>query len=418
MSVWHEQILLLDSYGGDIPVRDLIVDKNDEITKISDGCSLVKEVLGNHRSFFDKFYYDWAFEKESYEYTPEVYWQLRALLQVACYGEKIASNPNLDNLNNIVTRQLFVTRYDLGSPKCFSTKNIRFISLPNGFVEAVGYIFSAFMEWVVELNEGTSPAWDLVLSKPKRSYDSARAGERTYLIIAKAITDYVKDIDVYGVDAVWKVVEDVNFFSKVPVELKYKDFSQFEIDTQHVVVDFAISHELGHILQGTVTNNSNISSENYLAIEKNADEVGFAFYATSNCYRHKVFKNAMIDDATKVIFGPIAFFAFSTLRRALLHSILSKKLSVLKDRSIAERLDREQFSLNLELSRSSSMFPVIQRYLNWLISQDVAVSRDSLNCLENFLSNIREFNSFVIQTVNSIPDASISEVITVCNNIS
>lgn len=206
--------------------------------------------------------------------------------------------------------------------------------------------------------------------------------------------------------------------SNIPLELQFEEYSQFEIDVQHVVVDFIISHELGHMLQN-VGYKSRVASNTDLTNEIDADKNGFiCFYASSHGYRSKVFHGLDIDEATRVILGPVSFFAFSNLRWSLLHGLLSKKVEVLQDANAGNRLIREQAHFETERIRARNMFNTIDMYLRYLLQKGLVKSVPSLDLVGVFLANVAEFADMIRETINSMSDADLRQAVPISETLS
>jgi hypothetical protein len=307
----------LDTYGSDAEVRTRAADPQQQRPKIMVACQWLKDHWDAVGLYIKAQGYEWSLDAGTYELATEAYWQARAIQQLACMWEmeRQAGRPARDT-SGVVLRQNLVTRYDSMSPRYQPWEGIHFVTLTQAYFDFAHLVWSAFGHWCRLANPEPRAIWDAVTA-PIDLGPVIKDDPWLLELIARQLAEPARDFDIFKPDAAGLIAQTVPFFSRAAGIAPISEADPFIEHLSYLLADFSIAHELGHRMAGHILPVGELSDNEYLAREVEADRWGFDLFRASWGWRAEIIASARFDNSAQPLLGQLIFFHTARLRAEL-----------------------------------------------------------------------------------------------------
>jgi len=410
----------VDPYLHKAELRDFLIDSEQEQIGIRASIEHLQTLKKEHPDFFTSFDYGWSFQEEAYWFGIEANNQARALQQLCtywdgCKAEQIKPFP----VDSVVLRKTFTTRFDLATPSYIHSNQYHFISIPSGFHEISLFLMS-IVEAVAlgESAKNNVAAWKRVVSKEWTPSESDTPPAILLEAIASVISDTAKDWNPHELDSREIISQEVDYFRQEGPRLNEMELSDFIKDSSFVLLDYAIAHELAHRMRCDESIDFLKDLDGYLQQEKEADFRAFELYASSWGYRSELLDGSPFEEPGRILLGPMMFFIFTSLRWALLHSILTRRIDIYKNHDWAERLAREKIVFEVERKRAWAVTDLFKHYAVYIKKRGFSLSNKDADQLKQLSLQTQNCVRVIHQTVATIPQTDFQKACDIVDHYS
>lgn len=239
-------------------------------------CRDIASILNLVPDFAFRCDYLWTAESASYDVLSEAAFQRRLLLMLAEYWVKATDKTKLsERLRGVIVSQEFITRYGFCSPRIKAVaQHKRLLSIPAGFIELALWLFVGLRCWMaVETgwgnDDGGDGGWTMVTSAVQSRSPKPFDHVTIYELIARTLAERGRDRALYGTNAALLIREQVPGLKGETGELDADKLLFFDQNATYLVAEFALAHELGHLVAGHSLSNQGAPSDS--AHEAEAD---------------------------------------------------------------------------------------------------------------------------------------------------
>lgn len=418
VSAWSERLSAgADPFLNNPALKAALLDPAREAPGITASVKHIEMLRKNHGSYFDNHDYDWSFSEDAYWFGAEANLQARALQQTACYWDGCREH-GIDSLPTdfIVIRKSFASRFDLATPSYNTRGGMHFIVVPGGFHETALFLLTTLVERKSPLLS-RDDSWNAVFDLDGFDFEPDAPPAVLIEAIARAIADRAKDWDPNAPDAGDAIAHEVAYFRTDAPRLTERSLPKFVHDAAYALTDYAIAHEIGHRMDGDQAINYLDQPEGYLAQEKQADFNGFQLFAGSWGYRSEILKDAPLEDPGRILFGPLIFFVFSSLRWALVHGVLAKRIKTTADEALAARLQRERQVFAAERQRAWAMIELFKPYAAYIAKRGQRLTTDDAEKLQRIGAATQSASTFIANAIDAIPETDFTEACAVADKL-
>ena len=298
--------------------------------QLDDECREIGAILAQVPDFAAQCDYGWAAERESYDVPSEAAFQRRALLMLVKYWIEAPDRTELPGqLTGVIVTQEFITRFGLCSPRIRSIGiQCRLLSIPASFVELALWLFVGLRCWTamergVGRDHGDDGGWSLVTTAvPQRSPQSF-VHVSTNELIARTLAERGRDRALHGTNAALLIREQVPGLAGEAGEVDTDRLPFFDQNATYMVGEFALAHELGHLLSGHDLGGGAAPDADQTR-EADADRVGCLLLAMTAQTRLFGWGLARHDAWVQAAIGMALFDCLLTGRTALADSLLRR----------------------------------------------------------------------------------------------
>jgi hypothetical protein len=292
-------------------------------------CREIGYILQQVPEFTERCGYGWAAEPASYDVPSEAAFQRRVLLMLAKYWVEAPDRTGLpERLGGVVVGQEFITRYGLCSPRIRQVgPGDRLLTVPAGFVELALWLFVGLRCWVAletgsGRDHGDDGGWTMVTTpvapRDPRPFDHVTA----YELMARTLAEQGRDEALFGMNAALLIREQVPGLAGESGEIDTDKLPFFDQNATYMVAEFALAHELGHLLSGHALNGREPPSDP--VHETEADHQACLLLAMSSAKRLFGWGNDIHGPWVQAAIGLALFDCLLTGRTALVNGLLRR----------------------------------------------------------------------------------------------
>ncbi len=408
----------IDPYLNNEKAKEVLLDSEREAVGINTSINHIKMLRNNHPAFFNSVDYNWAFNPDAYWFATDANWQARALQQMACHWDGCLSHGlEVEPSSKVVLRKTFVCRFDLATPSYLSREKFHFILIPSGFHEVSFLLLTTLADLTRnKMSHSDEDGWHSIFKET--TLNESEPPYRLIEAISRTIADTAKDWNPFSSDASNKIAQKVAYFRPTEESLENTTLPTFVHDAFYALADYAISHELGHRLNEDCPIDMLKHPELFLEQEKRADRKGFELFASSWGYRSEILDAAPLDEPGRILFGPLVFFLFSSLRWSLLHGVLCKRLDTVSSPELADRLKREIEAFGIERKRAFAMTNLFKPYAAYIAKRGYKLSLNDAERLTTFATIGKMLSEIISKVIQSIPNKEFIEACRIAEKLS
>lgn len=252
--------------------------------------------------FFEQHDLEWAFDPDSYDFPAEAAQQVRLLDgAVALWRSDLLQRRPAPCLGGIVARSSFLTRFDEVTPFTFHAGGFHFVVTPLGWLDFIDLFFSGFAAYLrLDPAAPATEAWERVL-RPAEDGGMREARRHWMEIVLNIAVSRGCSHDVLVPQAL-RAVRCGSAASRdmFPSE---GDRNQSVIgrDLAYLAHEFALHHEVGHVLVGDTLHADRLPDEG------TADLLALGAFVGSWGWRHERLDGSGLSDVGRIMAGSMAF---------------------------------------------------------------------------------------------------------------
>lgn len=300
----------------DEDAKALLHRQDNDTALINAAIEGMQSVRSTNPDFFDRFDYDWAFDASGWRLGLEANLQAR-MLQMLSEMWGSPHRPETLSYDAVVSRYTFEPGTDPCTPFHAPVEAINFICMPFSFAEFLNLLMRGFIDSVQRGSSG----WEGF--SRFQSFDQSLPVSP---FLRQAMLRYLTNDTFHP-----------SFEGESPVDLVKRECSWFgearetgdideslETPLTYSLLDFALAHELGHVLHG----HESVAAEADLRLskEQDADAMGFALFSTSWGWRDEVLDPCPLDQGLRILMGPLIFHLFIKWHLALRQGALYARM--------------------------------------------------------------------------------------------
>ncbi|NQY97514.1 MAG: hypothetical protein HRT82_10165 [Henriciella sp.] len=375
----------------DDEAKQLLHEADDDDAQIEAAIDGMRVVRNENPSFFDRFDYEWAFDAAGWRRGLEANLQAR-MLQMLSQMWVSPNRPDTAFYDRVVSRYTFETGTDPCTPFHAPIDAVNFITVPFSFAEFLNLLVRGFIDSVAGQNEG----WAALANFDKFDREAPVSG-----FLRQAILRYLTNDTFHpsfpGESPVDLVKRKSTWFGEA-IETGNVD-EETEIPLSNALLDFALAHELGHVLHG----HEGVAAEPDLRLEKeqDADVMGFALYSTSWGWRDEVLDPCPMGQALRILMGPLVFHLFVKWHLALRQAAAFAKLK-LKDHNVNVSVIKED--VGDSAARSDMTMKQLGFYEAQIRGRGAEFSETGEAIFRGLAKAGSAFTMEIFRSVQSIPD--------------
>ena len=393
-SKWSEAnaIYGFDPITGDATGETALHNLECERDAINENVAGLIRVRDECPSFFDAFDYDWAFEPSVYRRALEANLQTRAV-QLLAMLHRNPTTPSGFAYSNVVVRYTFQSSTDPCTPFHAPHSDAHFIVAPFSFLEFVLLLTRAFLDSAGAARTG----WKGFLNF--EGFPKKNVSPFLRQAVLRALTTDAFHSSFTGESPIDAAKAKSAWFAEAA---ETGDVSEgVEVPLTYALTDFALAHELGHVLHG----HKGLAREPDLRLqrEQDADVTGFALYNSSWGWRDELMDPCPLNQGPRILLGPLLFHLFIRWHLAIRLGLATRAL---RNKEAAGRVNAQGLkseSTEAE-ARSAVAFQQLGHYEAQIRNRGAAFTEQDAKLYHAIAKAGSEFALHIVQATSEIPE--------------
>lgn len=398
-AVWARIAALNDPIDGDPIAIALLRNPEEEQAPIAQAIEHMKGLDAAENGLLTTMGYEFCLERELWRRGIEAILQARALQQILVWVQRFPAHRPL--LEGVVLRHTFYAGFRYPTPALRPFGGFNFVLMPYVYQELLLLPAAALAELFPAPVGGD--VWSFITEDRPLDLDGVPVPRQFRKLVARIVTSEVFDPNEDNEYPIAVLSRSKGWFGGVD---DHQDPGSLETVFGYSGQDFAIAHELGHLLAPSAA-----GSDTYLQGEVAADAAGFRLFALSWGWRDEVIEECPLSEQARTFIGPIWFFFTARLLYAV-----RQELKTRVSHAFDVDLDflghgEEEEHLSTLAQRWASLHQLLGNYVDSLMEFGGTFNADDGQRIARLVGALDAFNRQVPVWLADMPDESLLEAV-------